>query len=84
MTREAYNRQVWQWRCDVCDKWHGRPELTQSELPSMDEMIAAGWSLGKVHGDACPECIAGGWVPRSERWTPRALVPEPHVSGGDR
>ena len=58
---------AWQWRCDFCFNWYGPRAFNEQDLPTYEQMIAGGWSIGKVHGDVCPKCLAGGVQPRSER-----------------
>lgn len=58
---------VWQWQCDYCYRYFGPKAVSESELPSYAQMIADGWSIGKVHGDVCPSCMADGVQASSER-----------------
>lgn len=58
---------VWQWQCDRCYRYYGPKAADQSDLPTYEQMIAGGWSIGMTYGDLCPSCIANGATPNSER-----------------
>lgn len=79
MTRDAFKNTVWQWQCDVCLKYYGTIEVSQSKLPDLGEMVDAGWSIGQLHGDACPKCVADGKTPNSERWVKPQVPQQPPV-----
>lgn len=67
MTRDAREGIVWQWRCDVCQQPFGPVAVRDRDLPGYGEMIAAGWSIGRTYGDACPDCVAAGKTPAFPR-----------------
>lgn len=59
MTRTYTKRPVWVWQCDVCghEEHYGR---ATAELPTMDDMRAAGWFVAEDWGDKCPACVLAG------------------------
>lgn len=67
MTRASITIPVFQWECDVCRARTGPVARTCEELPDYAAMIAAGWSIAKSFGDACPACVAAGKTPDTPR-----------------
>lgn len=68
MTKGTFQATAWQWQCDFCFQWLGPRALSESDLPGYEDMLAEGWSIGRVHGDCCPSCLAAGVKPSSDRW----------------